>query len=72
MPLIIRDRIALSFFLVGLVLSGVAAFPLAWETRLADGLGIGTSSPAENQRGLSFWISTVDRGSHETYAVYPG
>jgi hypothetical protein len=70
MPPIIKYRISLSFFLVGLVLSGVTAFPLAWETRLlADGLGI--SSPAENQSALSFWISTVDRGLHETYTVYP-
>jgi hypothetical protein len=72
MPPIIKYRITLSCFLVGLVLSGVTAFPLAWETRLlADGLGINTSSTAETQSGLFFWISTVDRGLHETYAVYP-
>jgi hypothetical protein len=72
MALITKYRLALSFFVLGLILSGVTAFPLAWELRLLnDGLGINTSVSATNHTGVSFWLATVDRGLHETYGVYP-
>jgi hypothetical protein len=72
MALITRYRFTLSLFIIGLFLSGITAFPLAWETRwLAEGLGSNTSLPSGSQTGLLFWVSTVNRGLHETYAVYP-
>ena len=72
MPPITKYRFALSLFIVGLVLSGITAFPLAWELRvLTNGLGINTSVPAAAYTGISFWLATVDRGLHQTYAVYP-
>ena len=60
-----RIRWWLSLFLVGLVLSGVTAIPLAWEL---DTLGhlIGTGDD-----GLTHWIGRVRDGLHDTYARYP-
>lgn len=67
-----KYRFVLSFFMLGLILSGITAFPLAWELRvLTQGLGINPSVPTQTQSGIAFWIATVDQGLHKTYAVYP-
>lgn len=67
-----KYRLILGLFIVGLVISGVTAFPLAWETRLlTQAAGISPSATPETQAGLSFWLTTVDRGLHKTYAAYP-
>ena len=72
MSLIAKYRLVLSLFIVALILSGITAFPLAWELRwLTNWLGIDPAQPLANDGGLSFWLSTVDRGLHETYAHYP-
>src|SRR5262249_2264272 len=72
MPTIRKFRIALILFMLGLVLSGVTAFPLGWETRfLADALHANDSPASESYSGLAFWISTVNRGLNETYSRYP-
>lgn len=69
---ITKYRIALSFFIVGLVLGGITAFPLSWELRLVtDAFGIDRSVPMATHTGISFWLATVDRGLQETYTVYP-
>ncbi len=60
-----RVRWWLILFLVGLVLSGVTAIPLAWELDILARL-IG---PGDD--GLSLWIGRVQSGLHETYARYP-
>ncbi len=71
MAIMTKYRVSLAIFIIGLVLSGVTAFPLAWELRLlTDWLGIDSSAP-EAYGGIAFWLATVDRGLHETYAVYP-
>jgi hypothetical protein len=63
MALTTKYRCALSIFIVGLVLSGVTAFPLAWELRvLTQGIGINSSAPPEAHSGFSFWLATVDQG----------
>lgn len=60
-----RIRFWLSLFILGLVLSGVTAIPLAWELDvLARWVGPGDS-------GLAHWIGRVQGGLHETYARYP-
>ena len=72
MPLVTKYRFTLTLFIIGLVLSGVTAFPLAWEMRvLTAGFGINTSLPTESYSGISFWLATVHRGLSGTYAVYP-
>jgi hypothetical protein len=54
MTLTTKYRLALGFFIVGLILSGVTAFPLACEMRLlTGGLGIDTSVPPETHVGIA-------------------
>lgn len=67
-----KYRLVLGLFILGLVLSGITAFPLAWETRLlTQAAGISPSASQETQTGLSFWLTSVDQGLHKTYAAYP-
>ena len=58
--LIFRFRVAMTFFIIGLVISGVTAFPLLLEVRLLEKL-----------LGGGFWISHVREGLETTYARYP-
>jgi hypothetical protein len=65
-------RLVLSVFILGLVFSGITAFPLAWELRaITHALGIDPNAPATIDSGLDFWLATVDRGLHETYLIFP-
>lgn len=69
---ILRFRIALALFIVGLLVSGITAFPLLREMRLlVSWLGLENASSAEGYTGLSFWILTVKFGLEEMYARYP-
>lgn len=71
MAIITKYRCSLTIFIIGLVMSGVTAFPLAWEVRLlTNWFGIDSSAP-EAYSGIAYWLATVDRGLHETYAAYP-
>jgi hypothetical protein len=69
MALITKYRLALSCFIAGLILSGMTAFPLAWELRVLNEAI--SNNAAGTQAGVSFWVATVNRGLRETYAVYP-
>ncbi len=67
-----KYRLVLSCFMLGLILSGITAFPLAWELRVVtQGLGNNPSPAPETHSGLWFWLVTVDQGLHKTYAIYP-
>lgn len=67
-----KYRLVLSVFILGLILSGITAFPLASEMQLVSAwFGISSSLPPERYSGLGFWLATVNRGLHETYAAYP-
>lgn len=67
-----KYRLALGFFMAGLVLSGITAFPLGWELRcLTNALGINSSAPPASDTRVAFWLATVDQGLHATYARYP-
>ena len=56
----------MTLFIIGLVLSGVTAFPLLLELRmLANGLA------NDDKSGLAFWILTVRDGLEQTYSRYP-
>lgn len=66
-----RIRFLLIVFTVALALSGLTAFPLAWETAVLDSwLGQGTAVEAYSP-ALAQWISRVHQGLSETYAKYP-
>jgi hypothetical protein len=67
-----RIRRLLMLFVVGLVLSGLTAFPLLAELRvLCSILGIDASASPHSYAGLRYWIATVAAGLQETYARYP-
>lgn len=69
---LVRYRLALGLFIVGLVLSGVTAFPLRHELRwLADGLGIVAPENYARYAGLQRWIAYVLYGVEQTQARYP-
>src|SRR5882724_8862328 len=67
-----RFRIAMGLFIVGLILSGVTAFPLLSEMKLLTHfLGLDGASSPMGFSGLSFWILTVRFGLENIYREYP-
>ncbi len=65
-------RWLLSFFIVGLVISGITAFPLLHELNvLASFLGVGDVTSANGQSGLTWWILRVREGLQRTYSADP-
>jgi hypothetical protein len=67
-----RIRVLLWLFIVGLVLSGVTAFPLLWELNiLARWLGASETALPDNSGSLWSWVVTVRNGLRNTYSLYP-
>ncbi len=67
-----KIRIVLAGFAVGLILSGLTAFPLPQELRLLAHLfSVPDNAQPENYGGLVAWIVTVRNGLLETDAKYP-
>lgn len=66
LPLI---RGLLLFFIVGLLLSGITAFPLETELKILTDL-VGTNGFAQHI-GLTDWLLKVHEGLAETNAKYP-
>lgn len=67
-----RFRLALGLFIIGLVLSGITAFPLLTEIRLlSDWLGVGGATSPAGHDGLIHWLLTVRFGLENMYAEYP-
>jgi hypothetical protein len=67
-----RYRLVLGLFIVGLVLSGVTAFPLLHELELLGRiLGIPATAAPATQSGLKFWIATVREGLCDVHAARP-
>jgi hypothetical protein len=62
MTVLRRYRLSLAFFIIGLVLSGLTAFPLLTEVRLL----CATLGAPEGG-----WLWTVREGLEKTYAAYP-
>lgn len=70
--LLLRYRIVLGIFIVGLVLSGVTAFPLSHELDLlARLLGVHALTPQTAPHDLGRWVLTVRDGLREMYATHP-
>jgi hypothetical protein len=69
-PLLTRIRIWLILFLIGLVLSGVTAFPLETELRLVAELMHASPVP-EHLPGLMAWIDRVHAGLAATGRDHP-
>lgn len=67
-----RFRAVMLLFIMGLVASGVTAFPLLLELRmLANALGVGALQSPVGTTGLTFWILTVRLGLEQTYTNHP-
>ena len=71
-PELRRYRLVLGFFIFGLVISGVTAFPLSYELDLlARWLGVSHFTPAAAPHELARWILIVRDGLREMYAAHP-
>jgi hypothetical protein len=67
-----RFRVSLSIFIIGLVLSGVTAFPLLLELKLlTKWAGAESAVSATGYQGLTYWLVTVRCGLEQTYESYP-
>ncbi len=67
-----RVRVLLLVFVAGLVLSGITAFPLAWETRILHARVAGPGSPVPQMwPSLAEWIGRVHGGLEVAYRQYP-
>jgi len=67
-----RIRAILIFFVVGLVASGLTAFPLRWEVDILAGwVGVAPDAPPAGYSELQNWIATVRQALDETYGKYP-
>jgi hypothetical protein len=67
-----RIRLLLGAFIIGLVLSGLTAFPLTWEIGLLSRwLKIDPAVDPSVYTGLLGWIALVRQGVRETDARYP-
>lgn len=67
-----RYRLVLGTFIIGLILSGVTAFPLLHEIELlAQILGIPAAAAPASQSGLACWIATVRGGLRAMHAASP-
>jgi hypothetical protein len=70
--LIRRIRIWLALFIVGLVLSGLTAFPLERETALLNRMfGVAAVPPTGGEPGLHLWLRRVHEGIAHTNRDYP-
>lgn len=67
-----RIRILLIGFMIGLVVSGVTAFPLPYEVMLlSNWLGVPEGIAGTQASGLLGWLGTVREGLIATEARYP-
>ena len=67
-----RIRIWIALFIVGLVLSGLTAFPLESELRIVNHLfGIAPIAPSAGEPALCTWLRRVLEGITETNRRYP-
>ena len=66
-----RIRALLIFFIVGLALSGITAFPLVWEVGILNRLFGTGSGVTQWWPALSQWISLIHHGLVETEAKFP-
>lgn len=63
-----KIRILLCLFIIGLVLSGLTAFPLEWELKILKDVCFTYLSP---ENGICHWIGKAYQGVHETNSKYP-
>ena len=68
----LQIRLLLIAFVVGLLLSGLTAFPLRWEIDgLARFMGATAGDTVQTTHGLLQWVVRVREGLHDGYGRYP-
>jgi hypothetical protein len=72
LTLLRRYRVVLGFFMFGLIVSGLTAFPLQRELEFLGSLrGLAHTPPAEAGNEFDRWTLTVRDGLQETYSRHP-
>jgi len=67
-----RIRVLLAILILGLLVSGITAFPLEWElSTLTRLMGVPDAASAVDYSGITAWLVTVRDGLTDTYARYP-
>jgi len=70
--LLLKIRLITLFFMAALIVSGITAFPLEKETKLAiQFLGVDTNQPTESYSKLQTWIAFAYQGISATNAQFP-
>ncbi|WP_348263621.1 hypothetical protein P8935_03455 [Telmatobacter sp. DSM 110680] len=70
--LLVRVRIWLVLFIVGLILSGITAFPLEHETGVLNRIfAVAPSAPVAGEPALHGWLRRVHEGIVQTNRDYP-
>lgn len=70
--LVLIIRVLTIFFILALVGSGITAFPLITEMKIAcEILGITQGASPENYEGLTYWIATINEALVNTDRDYP-
>jgi len=68
----LRIRLMLIAFVIGLLLSGLTAFPLRWEINgLARFMGGSATDTVQTTHGLLQWVVRVREGLNDGYGRYP-
>jgi hypothetical protein len=68
----LRIRLMLIAFVIGLLLSGLTAFPLRWEINsLARFMGATPTDTVQTTHGLLQWVVRVREGLNDGYGRYP-
>jgi hypothetical protein len=67
-----RFRVMMALFIIGLLVSGITAFPLLAEMKqLVVWLGLEEATSPAGYSGLDYWILTVRFGLEDMYGRYP-
>src|SRR5690242_11148484 len=67
-----RIRVWIVLFIIGLVLSGLTAFPLEWETGVLNRIfNVSPAPPAGGEPALHSWLRRVHEGIVNTNRDYP-
>jgi hypothetical protein len=69
--LLLRIRVWVALFIAGLVLSGLTAFPLEWETGVLVRAFNVSASPAAGESAMNTWLRRVHDGIVTTNRAYP-
>ena len=72
MATLTKVRLCITVFIVGLVASGITAFPLLYELNvLCRIFGVGATESSTGHSGLKWWLMHVREGLLVTYGHYP-